>query len=92
MFTITFNLDTEEPVKLSKVSYLNMLRDLMLEGDYEREDGCGNGAVVNMHNNNYGSMTIVTTVMIEHCLVHVASDKCQTLYQDLHELLVPTTT
>ena len=45
-----------------------------------------------MSNDNYGSVTIVTTVTVEHSLVHIASYKCQTLHKDLHEFLVPMTT
>ena len=60
LFMVTFDLDAEQPMELSKVSYLHILCDLMLEGDDEWKRGCGDGAVVNMHNNNYGSVTIVT--------------------------------
>jgi len=79
-------------MELSKVSNLNMLRDLTFEDNDEGKRGCGDGAVINMNDNDYGSMTVVTTMMVEHSLVHVTSDKLQTLYQDLHEFLVPMMT
>ena len=91
LFTVAFDLNAEQPMELSKVSYLHLLGDLMLEGDNEQKCGCGDGAVVNMHNNNYGSVTIMTTVTKEHCLVHITSNKCQMLPY-LHKLLVPSTT
>jgi hypothetical protein len=89
---ITFDFDAEEPVELPEVGYFDMLSDLPLEGNNEGKRRSGDGAVVNVNNDDYGSVTIVTTVTIEHCLVHVASNKRQSLHKDFHELLVPTTT
>ena len=74
-FAVTFDFDAEEPVEFTKVSDLHIFRDLMLEGYDEQECGCGDGAVINMNNNNYGSMTVVTTMMVEHSLVHVTLNK-----------------
>ena len=40
----------------------------------------------------YGSVILVTTMMVEHSLVHVASNKHQSLHQNLCKLLVPMAT
>jgi len=69
-----------------------MLGDFVLECNNEGKHGGSNGAVVNMHNDDYGGMTFVTTMMVEHSLAHVTLLKPQLLHQYLHELLVPTMT
>ena len=74
-FMVAFDFDAKEPVEFSKVSDLHIFGDLTLEGDNEQEHGCGDCAVVDVNDDNDGSMTIVTTVTVEHCLVHITSHK-----------------
>jgi len=90
--TVTSNFDSKEPVELAEISYLNMLGDFAFKRNDEGKGGGSNGAIIDMNNNDYASMTIVTVVMIEHSLVDIASHKHQMLHKNFHELLIPMTT
>ena len=67
--SIAPHLDAEHPVQFAEVSDLDVAAQACLEILNEACRAGGDGAVVNMHSNNY-KVLILGNKFIEDCLVH----------------------